>query len=135
MKIYKLIFANFFKYIISSLSSSIIDLFVFYIMTVLLATVKDSIAIIAATVVARVISSVYNFMINRAVVFKSKGNPIKHMIRYYALCAMQMLTSAGLVVVVNSAFNGNKTIEKIIVDSVLFLISYQIQRIWVFNEK
>ena len=77
----------------------------------------------------------YNFAINRAVVFKGKGKTIRHIIKYYTLCVTQMLLSAGLVVTVNSVFNGNKTIEKILVDSVLFLISYQIQRIWVFNER
>lgn len=135
LKIYKLIFANFFKYILSSLSSSVIDLLVFYLITVLMDTVKDSITIVAATVVARVISSMYNFIINRAVVFKSKGNPMKHMIKYYTLCVVQMLLSAGLVVAVNNLFAGNKTIEKIVVDSILFLISYQVQRIWVFDER
>lgn len=135
LKIYRLIFATFFKYIISSLSSSVIDLLAFYFITILLVAVKDSIAIVIATVIARVISSMYNFAINRAVVFKGKGKTIRHIIKYYTLCVTQMLLSAGLVVTVNSVFNGNKTIEKILVDSVLFLISYQIQRIWVFNER
>ena len=30
-------------------------------------------------------------------------------------------------------FNGNELIEKMAVDSILFLISYQVQRAWVFG--
>lgn len=74
MKIYKLIFSGFFKYLFTSLSSAIIDLLIFHMMTVFLVSMKTEIAIIVSTVIARVISSLYNFLLNRNMVFKSSGN-------------------------------------------------------------
>ncbi len=133
-KIYRLIFAGFFKYILASLSSALLDLAVFRLALVPLGSLKDSTAIVAATVIARVISSLYNFFVNRSAVFGSRGSAPRQMVRYYALCVVQLALSAGLVVLLNSLLGWNKTLEKAIVDSVLFLISYQIQRVWVFKE-
>lgn len=135
LKIYKIIFRSFFRYVFASLSASIIDLLGFHVLIVLLAAVKDSVAIMIATVIARIISSIYNFTMNRNVVFKSTGNQWHHLIRYYVLCVVQMLFSAGLVIFVDYIVHGNKSIEKIVVDCILFLFSYQIQRIWVFKEE
>lgn len=135
MKIYKLIFSGFFKYLFASLSSAIIDLLMFHMMTVSLASMKTEIAIIISTVIARVISSLYNFLLNRNMVFKSAGNTWKQMIRYYMLCFVQLCCSAGVVVLLDCLIGWDKTFEKLIVDSVLFVISYRIQRSWVFKEK
>ena len=135
MKIYKLIFTVFFKYLFTSLSSAVIDLLIFHMMTLLLVSLKTEIAIIVSTVIARIVSSFYNFLLNRNMVFKSSGNTWKQMVRYYVLCIVQLCCSAGLVVLLNRMIGWDKTFEKLIVDSVLFVISYQIQRAWVFKEK
>lgn len=135
VKIYKLIFMGFFKYLFASLSSAVIDLVLFYIIIAVLVSLKAATAIIIATVIARVISSLYNFMMNRNLVFKSEGNAWRQMFRYYILCFIQLCCSAGFVILFDCMAGWNKTFEKLIVDSILFLISYQIQRIWVFKEK
>lgn len=135
MKIYKLIFAGFFKYLFTSLSSAVIDLLIFHMMTLLLVSLKTEMVIIVSTVIARIVSSLYNFLLNRNIVFKSSGNTCKQMIQYYVLCIVQLCCSAGFVVLLDYMIGWDKTFEKIIVDSVLFVISYQIQRTWVFKEK
>lgn len=44
-----------------------------------------------------------------------------------------MLASAGIVIALNHIFGGSKVIEKVIADTALFIISYQIQLKWVFK--
>ncbi len=132
-KIYRLILGSFFKYILASLSSALLDLGVFHLAMLALGRMRDAAAIVTATVAARVISSLYNFIVNRNAVFESGGSASGQMLRYYTLCAAQLALSAGLVVAVDALLGWNKTAEKAVVDSVLFLISYQIQRAWVFR--
>ena len=133
-KIYRLVLGSFFRFIMSSLSASIIDLSLFKVFTVILASLSDNIQIIAATIAARVISAFYNFEMNKRGVFKSAGKVKPQAAKYLFLSVVQMLASAGIVVALNYIFGGSKLIEKIIADTVLFLISYQIQLRWVFKK-
>lgn len=133
LKIYKLIFKKFFLYMISSLSSFIIDVLMFYLFLLVCSNMTDSSEIIVATVGARIISSLYNFIVNKKIVFCDTGK-LKHQVfKYYCLCILQMCLSAGCVVMIHFIFKGNKVIEKMIVDTILFFISYHIQRLWIFK--
>lgn len=127
------IYSIFFKFIASSLSSAIVDVSLFTVMTLLLKPVLPDMYILAATVIARVVSSVVNYIINHKTVFKAREGNIKSVIRYYLLCAVQMLCSAALVYCGVSILMINETISKLIVDIALFLISFYIQREWVFK--
>lgn len=130
-RIYGLIFKSFFLYALSSLSSFLIDILLFTVLAALL-PLADTPRIITSTIVARICSSVFNFTMNRNVVF-STSTPLKlAVLRYYVLCAGQMLVSAGLVAGIFAWLNGNETLIKLVVDSVLFLFSYRIQQKWVF---
>lgn len=136
-KIYYVLFKGFFKYIASSLASCVLDLLIFKIVLnglYLGWKTGAKIPILLATVIARVVSSIFNFSINRNVVFKSQGNGFRQIAKYYILCIAQMLTSAGLVIALHSILSMKEVIIKILVDAVLFCISYQIQKRWVFAE-
>lgn len=132
-RIYKTIF----KFVASSAMSSVIDLGLFYLLSVILNFIAPDWTwnILTATAVARVCSSLFNYNVNRHKVFKG-GN--KHsMVRYYILCVCQLLASAGLVTILKSLVPGGSfitTLLKLCVDGFLFLISYQIQRDWVFKK-
>ena len=56
------------------------------------------------------------------------------MIKYYALCVVQGLLGAGLVQVLPGVIPLSAAIIKIPVDLVLFMLSYFIQRDYVFNK-
>ncbi|MGN0167654.1 MAG: glycosyltransferase [Acetatifactor sp.] len=130
------IYAGFLKYIFSSLSSFLIDIFLFWLLQRLFArNIGENAAIWIATVGARIVSSLYNFSMNRTVVFKSNADTGKALIKYYCLCAVQMCLSGGGVTLLFRLTDINATVLKIIVDSILFLCSYQIQRCWVFKKK
>ena len=132
-RIYKCIF----KYALSSIASSLIDLLVFYLMLYFFEAkgIESSYNIIRATVFARVISSLFNYLSNQIMVFRTKSE--SSFLRYYALCIVQMMTSAFLVQFATSPFSFSKTLKtmiKLIVDTFLFFVSYKIQKEWVFKE-
>ena len=45
-----------------------------------------------------------------------------------------MLASAGLVALFFHLLGGNETIVKMVVDTLLFLVSFRIQKEWVFKK-
>jgi len=127
------------KYIFSSLASALIDLGIFSIVgAVFYGRLADSVRILLATVIARIISSLFNFIFNRKAVFKSDSNFGSAMIRYYALCVCQLLVSYGAVYFFTDILalgQAMTVVIKCIVDTILFIISFQIQRRWVFKRK
>jgi len=133
------IFKVMFKFFVSSVSSLLIDLGLFYLIMRIFGSMLGGYAELTATVVARICSSFFNFNANNSVVFGNKGGYKRAMLRYYCLCIPQMLVSAGLVTLINGLFANSlpiiATLIKFVVDGCLFFISYIIQREWVFSEK
>lgn len=121
---------------LSSTASAIIDLLLFYLFNKFCGGIFGGLSTLISTVIARAVSSFANFSINRSQVFDFDGSSKKALFRYYALAIPQMLISAGLVSVLSMIFSNNpeiKTVFKLIVDVVLFFISYRIQQTWVFS--
>ncbi len=136
IKIYKIIFKKFFKFAISGLSSAILDVLLFTLFYKIIIKFKIIYPIIVSTILARIISSLYNYFINKNLVFKDNLNN-KTIIKYYILCIIQTLISSILVEKMYTLLNGNlfPSIIKIFVDTILFLISFQIQQRWVFKTR
>lgn len=133
LKIYKVIFNEFIKFAFSGISSFLIDILLFrlFINTIFLPLDNNS-SIILSTILARIISSFINYNLNKNVVFSIK-NKNNYILKYYSLCLFQMLTSAILVVSFYSLGIFSKTICKIIIDAILFFISYKIQTKYIFK--
>lgn len=132
IRIYKILGAKFLKYIAASLSSSVIDIGLF---TVFCSLMRGKIGayIAVSTILARILSASYNFLMNYRVVFKSSEHMGSSAVRYVALAATQMLLSAALVTGGASILTFlPEVIVKIIVDTILFLLSFYIQRKYVF---
>jgi glycosyltransferase involved in cell wall biosynthesis len=125
------IYSVFLKFIASSFASFGVDIALFTIFSLMLKEVIPGSFIIVSTVGARVLSSFINFMINRNVVFKS--NSSNTMVKYYTLSIVQMAVSALGVHYIYSVFTYGEVFIKVFVDSFLFLISFLIQREWVFK--
>lgn len=128
-----MIFASFLKYVVASLSSFLIDYGLFIVILGALSKSSDEKRILIATIVARIVSSLYNFVINRNAVFRSKNNINISMAKYYVLCICQMMCSAYMVLIGVKFCGGHESVIKLIIDSGLFIISYQIQRKWIFR--
>lgn len=123
IEIYKL----FMKYIISSLSSFILDILLFTIF------IKLTNEVITSSVISRIISSIYNFLINKNLIFKNSDN--KSIIKYYLLVIIQLAISTTITKVLNNCIKLNIVIIKILVDTFIFIINFVIQREIVFKKK
>ncbi|MBQ2744855.1 MAG: bifunctional glycosyltransferase family 2/GtrA family protein [Lachnospiraceae bacterium] len=124
------------KFLMSSLLASVIDIVAFAVLSGVFCSLEPVLKIFIATVGARIISSMVNFTFNRGAVFKSSVSVKKSMMRYYILCAIQMMISFGLVWGVTELLTmGNvaTVIAKIVIDTCLFIFSFKVQRAWVFK--
>ena len=87
-----------------------------------------------ATSIARISSGSINFYLNRKYCFESHNRVGGDMVRYFELFAAQMCLSAFMVAVL-SKFGIIDQIGKLIVDTILFFASYQLQKTWVFKNE
>lgn len=135
IRIYSILGASFLRFVISALSSSILDLLLFSILCTFLKS-KIGISYIAvATVGARILSSIYNFLINHRLVFKSSEKYNRTILKYFTLAICQMAASALFVTIFCMVLKGiNEFLVKVIVDTILFFISYQIQHNIIFKK-
>lgn len=135
VKVVGVMFSTFLKYLLSSGSSALIDIGMFRLMLVIVANfaLPDGTRITIATIVARIISSLFNFMMNKNLVFNSEGNRAVLLVKYYVLCVIQMACSAGLVAGLFALTHVPETMLKIVVDAVLFLISFRVQKRFIFR--
>lgn len=138
LRIYGLIL----KFVSSSLISSVVDLTAFFLLSLFLPTLCGIAADAISTVLARLISSSVNFSINHCRVFQSKAPLKRTLIRYYILAVSILILSSASITALSILFDlGNpdyafiKTILKFLIDSVLFLVSFRVQREWVFSNR
>ena len=134
--IYGRILNSFLKYSTISILSFILDIVIFkvFLMIVKL-NIEQAKLIIIATVFARIISSLFNYILNKKVTFKSKEKVIRTLVKYYILCVTQMIISGLLVATIYSVTGWTEVGIKLIIDTILFVVNYRIQKIWVFNTK
>ena len=126
------------KFFLSSFLSFLIDYGLFNLFNVIFkrGALKPH-SLFLATVLARVISSIFNFAFNRKAVFKSDAPLSTTMSRYYILWAFQLLCSFGLVKLLSMPFGdsaGIQAIFKLIVDLFLYFVSFRVQQAWVFKQ-
>ncbi len=123
-----LIYKLFLKYFVASFSSFILDIILFLsIFNILEINQK----ILAATILSRIVSSLYNYIINSNLVFKNMSIPT--LIKYYMLVFIVMFISGCFVTYLYNLLKIPVLIIKIIVDTILWVINLIIQREFVFK--
>ena len=124
------------KYIFSAGSSFVVDIVLFTVFKLILTntlTIKDTAIIFIATALARILSSIYNYLINSRIVFKNKDK--KTIIGYFLLVVIQMFASASFVSIFDKLLKINTTIIKVGVDVVIFIVNYIVQKEIIFKKK
>lgn len=126
-----IIYKLFIKYILSAVSSFILDILLF---TLFVNLIMNSVNyyILLSTIMARIISSLYNYLVNRKLIFK-KANK-ESLIKYILLVIIQMFVSGYSVMYLNSILPISYLIIKIIVDTIIFFVNFIIQRNWIFKK-
>lgn len=127
----------FIKYIFVAGCSFLLDLGIFTLFSNLLNPILQTVSILVSTIIARIISSFFNYLLNRNVVFLRVDKKVMDkatFIKYYALVIVQMLVSATLVTIIFKITSWNKTLIKMPVDIIIFLVNYIIQKKIIFNK-
>lgn len=119
----------FIKYIFVAGISFVIDIGLFNVFNVIFVN-----KIIISTILARIISSFINYLLNRDRVFKSNEKNSKTIIKYYALVVVQMLISALVVDNLYALLKINATLIKVPVEFILFVCNYLIQKLFIFKK-
>lgn len=133
-KIQKETYRTFSWFTLSAVASFAIDIGLFWVFSRWLEEDSPVMYITFATVIARTMSAVFNYTVNRRLVFKSGSK--NSFLKYAALVLFNMAASAALVTVLHFLFRFiNETLLKVFVDFGLFIAGFLIQRAWVFAEK
>ena len=119
-------------FLMVSLFSSGTDLLAFYLFLRFLFSGQNR-YILIATVIARILSGVVNFVLNKKVTFRSRGSWGAESTRYLILFVAAMLLSGGLVSLL-SVIPLPTVVIKIIVDTGLFVMNYYVEKLWVFRD-
>lgn len=130
VRIYKMLIL----YIIVALTSAGIDLSLFSLFTYI--GPKDSIlyTILFATVTARLISGIYNFLMNYFLVYQNKGQILKRILKYALVFVINMAASFGLTYLFNN-LPASLVFIKFVVDFALFVLNFLISTTWIFASK
>lgn len=123
-----------FTYLLSSGLSFVVDIISF---SVILYFIKDRFvdAILLSSYVARAISSVVNYIVNKKYVFKNeKKRNYKAFIEYFLLVIINITISGLLVTKVYNCIHLNATFIKVIIDSIIFVVNYFLQKLIIFRK-
>ena len=128
------------KQLLSSLVCAVVDIGLFRLFDAVLPENESNTAVhlFFATAIARVISAVLNYSINRLYVFRSRAGVASSFVKYAMLAAVQMtlswLGTTG-VTMLTGATGLPRTLLKFSVDICLFFLSYFVQKKWVFKSR
>ncbi len=129
------IYAVFSKFILSSLLSWVVDigLFAFLFCCWRLLGLRADTGIVVSSYAARAVSALVNYSINKNRVFKSQASHKAALVRYAVLCLCQITVSAFATQWLVSWLLLPATPVKTVVDILLFVLSFRLQRGWVFK--
>ena len=135
-KIYKLIIKfcapTLLLFIASSLASFAVDFALFSLFTFIF---KGEQNVWMCNVFARVISATFNYLINKLIVFKRKGKTAQTFLAYCALAVGILAGNTVLLHVMVNCAHINTYAAKIIVEVIMFTVSWFVQRFVIFKHK
>lgn len=131
------IFLHLFRFISSSVISSVIDVLLAWLLLDVLKIwmTSDFWRIAIASLVARVISTVENYIYNKKIVFKERTETKQTAIRFLILTVVITILSTLFVYVFSTLGIMSEKLAKPVGDLLLFLLSYNVQMKWVFSKE
>ena len=135
VRIYRVFGFGFGKFAFTGVFSSAIDLLLFQLVCLALRNNKffAGVYVAVATVGARAISSVSNYLLNYFLVFASKRKHYQSAVRYFLLAVLQVSISAALTTGLFNLLSADvELFVKIPVDILLWFFSFQIQKRYVY---
>lgn len=125
------IYAVFARFSLSGIVSFLVDVGCFL---ALLGLIKD---VFFSAIIARCVSGIVNFSLNKIVVFKryNQSKILREITCYLGLWTVINLTSASLLTLADHLFLSGILIAKILIDGSLFVVSFLVQNVFIFRKK
>ena len=117
-----------------SFLSFILDFVLYSVLTAVLPA-APALKIFLANTIARVLSSGFNFEMNRRYVFQKKDGVLLSGLEYLSLAFCIYVLSTSGITILYSIFHTNLYFLKICVDFVLFFVSWYVQKHVIFRKK
>ena len=126
-----------FKELLKFSASSLIGFLVDYTAFTLLTLIPNSWEhwVLMCNIIARIISASVNFTINYKIVFRSKANIWLAILKYTGLALFILGCNTLLLWLLVEKAGMNQYLAKIIVEVTMFIISWLVQRLFVFRKK
>ena len=134
MRIFRVIIRGFVRFMGVSILCWLVDQGLFNLLNITVfdnRIAKAAKYIFLATAIARVVSATLNFILNKNIVFRLKGHTENALWKYIVLALAIMGLSAGGVWLLGQ-IGMSSTLAKLIVDILLYFVSYRVQQKWVF---
>ena len=91
--------------------------------------------VLYSNIIARIVSATVNFTINYKLVFKSKEKLWVSAIKYALLALFILGCDTGILWLLVNQAGMNEFIAKILVEVIMFMVSWLVQRLFVFRGK
>ena len=138
LKIYMCIF----KYIASSLIGFAVDFILLLVFSGIFSefnlpsiSEEGDFALLISVVLARIISAIVNFTLNKTMVFNSKGDWKSDLGKYAILAVCVLIANYLLLNLLNLKLGWPRAVSKLLVEVVLFCANFFIQGRFVYNRK
>ena len=122
------IYREILKFSASSLVSFLVDYGLFCLLSALTETVALS------NVLARIVSGTVNYTLNRKLVFDSRAKVARSLAQYAALACGILALNTLLLWLLATVLGFNRYAAKVLVELLLFLVSYFVQKRWIFRK-
>lgn len=131
---------HFFKFSSVSIICTLSEYVIFYFLTPALCNLMEkSFAEGLSTAICYILATVACFFLNKYLVFKTKGNAWKEAGKFFLIALPKMIIATFcvplIIFLLGIEKNIAKTLVNVIVQIVLFFLSYVFQNIWVFGKK
>ncbi len=94
-----------------------------------------ALSVTLSTLLARVISSVFNFLMNRHIVFHNHDNVWKKALEYFLLAACILACNMFCIHLLVDVLGWSKFWAKLPVEILLFLVNFSVQKMLIFRKK
>lgn len=118
------------RYIVVAIASFGLDIMLFSVFDLVIDE-KFKYSIIISSFLARLISALFNYLLNKYFVFRY--NAKQTFLKYWGLVILNVSLSAISVELIYSVFPIWSTIIKSVIDLLIFIMNFLIQKYWIFK--
>ncbi len=129
------IYGTIFAFSGASFISFLLDYLLFFLLGAILQfAFSENMAIIISNISARIVSAAFNYYLNSTFIFHSKDQRLQSGVRYALLACTILILNTILLFTLHDILGLNKAIAKLFTEFLLFLISFTVQKFFIFKQ-